>query len=230
MQSASVEHDVLHAAAPHTYGLHDEVVAAAHVPKPSQLRVALAVVPEQLAGPHGVDEFGYAPQPVRSEPLHWAWHEPLPPHAARAPTGGPTTGEQNPSFPPTLHASHCPAHGESQQYPSTQLPLPHSAGVVQVAAVDFAQMPLLVALHVRPLAHEAVVQQTPSTQLPAPHSRAPPQVAPYAFLGTHVEALQYVPLTQSVSAAHVALHCVAPHTYGVHADVVAAGQLPTPSQ
>ena len=51
--------------------------------------------------------------------------EPSVAHAARPPRGSPIAGAHTPTLPVTLQASHCPAHGASQQTPSTQLPVAH---------------------------------------------------------------------------------------------------------
>lgn len=74
------------------------------------------------------------------------------------------------------------------------------------------------------------LQHTPSTQLFELHSVAPPHVAPFAFFPVHAPLEQKSPVMQSVSTVHVVLHAVEPHVYGAHVVVVAAGQLPAPSQ
>ena len=53
-------------------------------------------------------------------------------------------------------------------------------------------------------------QQIPSgEQIALVHSRPPPHVVPLVFLAAHVPLLQYVVLTQSVSAVQLVRHAVA---------------------
>jgi hypothetical protein len=64
-------------------------------------------------------------------------------------------------------------------------------------------------------------------QLPDWHWLLDEQVEPCVNLTTHwLEPLQKSAAIQSGSPAHVDLQVVAPQTYGVHAVVVGAGQLP----
>ena len=61
------------------------MVAGAQLPVPSQVRVEDAMPEVQLAATHTVDEPGYAPQTVRSEPLQTALQTPVPLHVVRPP-------------------------------------------------------------------------------------------------------------------------------------------------
>ena len=56
LQSALVEHVVLHAAVPHANGSQLEVVAAWQVPVPLHVRADVSVTPVQLAAAHWVPE------------------------------------------------------------------------------------------------------------------------------------------------------------------------------
>jgi hypothetical protein len=58
MQSGSPEHVVLHAVAPHTYGLHAWVWIAGHAPAPLQDAARVAVPPEQDASRQLVEAVG----------------------------------------------------------------------------------------------------------------------------------------------------------------------------
>ena len=104
---------VLHVVAPHAYVTH-EVVPCLHAPAASHVPGFVCVVPVQLVLPQLVALPGYA-HDVALVPSHFAPHVPLPLHAARLPTGAPTTLLQVPSALGTLHAWHCPAHALLQQ-------------------------------------------------------------------------------------------------------------------
>ena len=65
-------------------------------------------------------------------------------HFDRAPTGVPWTAVQVPMEPGMPHASHVPAHGVSQQTPSTQLPELQTPGAVQEVPFAAPVDPLVV--------------------------------------------------------------------------------------
>ena len=110
-----------------------------------------------------VSPAGNALHALVTAPSHCGVQTPVPVQT-RGAVGLPRTGEQVPSLPPTLHASHTPAHEVSQQRPSTQNPVPHEVPAVHTAPVGSEHVPFPFALHLRPLAHEPVEQHTPSTQ------------------------------------------------------------------
>src|SRR5262249_6710532 len=86
-------------------------------------------------------------------------------HRGRAPRGDPFTGTHFPSCPATLHAWHCPVHGDSQQTPSTQEPDPHSSSVLHVVPSTLAHVPAFAGSeHDFEGPHESEAQQTPSVQ------------------------------------------------------------------
>jgi ribonuclease E len=127
----------------------------------------------------------------------------------------------------------------AQAPPAAQAPvLPHGGAAVQRASVapvvTLAQVPLappvLAAEQAVQAPVQAVLQQNPSTQAPVAHWLAAVQVPPVAFFGVQVVPEQKSPAMQSVSAPQVVLQAVAPQTSGVQLVVVAAGQLPAPSQ
>jgi hypothetical protein len=74
---------------------------------------------------------------------------------------------------------------------------------------------------------QLVAQQIPCEQKLLAHSVVVVQVEPLVFFEQTVP-LQTLGLLQSVSAAHVVLHAVAPHRYGSQGDVAAAWQVPVP--
>jgi hypothetical protein len=84
------------------------------------------------------------------------------------------------------------------------------------------------------VAHDVDPQQTPSTQVrPDRQSAVAVQACPWRFLLPHrfVIGSQMVGLTQSASPLQAVLQLVVPlHTYGVQLVVVAALQVPAPSQ
>jgi hypothetical protein len=185
-----VVHADLHVDAAHRYAPQLEADAVAHAPRPSQNDAGVTLPPVQLAGPQIVEVPGTAPHAVRSEPLHVAWHAPVPVHAVREPWTLPITAEHLPALPPTSHASHWPVHVVSQHTPSTQCPEPHSESALHVVASGLLHVPSPLALHLRPDAHVALEQHTPSTQLPLEHSVLDEHVAASASLGTQLAALQ----------------------------------------
>lgn len=126
MQSASLPHVVAHAvpAVLQTYGAHELVVPAEHVPDPSQLRAVVALPELHVAAAHEV-------------PLAYNWHAPAPLHTPVVPqvaasdvahslsgSVAAAIGPQVPSAPVpflvAVHASQVPLHNVSQQTPSVQ--------------------------------------------------------------------------------------------------------------
>jgi hypothetical protein len=119
-QSVSAAHVVLHEVAPHAYGEHVVGEGTLHPPAPSHEPAAVPSPAAQLASEQLVS--GPCAKPTHFErsfaPSHArALQVSLPPseHAIREPWGGPLMALQTPSAPETSHASHCPAHAESQQ-------------------------------------------------------------------------------------------------------------------
>ena len=87
----------------------------------------------QLGGRQFVESPGNAqltPLFPSQNPLHTP-RSPL--QAGRDATGTPLMVAQTPTLPPTLHASHCPAHALSQHTPSAQCPARHWSSAAQPA-------------------------------------------------------------------------------------------------
>jgi hypothetical protein len=165
---ASPLQEARQAVAPHTYGEQVCVTRLGHVPEPSQDAARVPVPAAQDAARQEVEAVGYV-QVRTFVPLQ------LPPQAEpserqepRGETGAPVTGQQVPTWPPTLQASHWPVQPPSQQTPSTQLPVPHWFPAVQAwPAVFFGwQTP---ALHQSPPTHCASPLQE-ARQAVAPHT------------------------------------------------------------
>jgi hypothetical protein len=93
------------------------------------------------------------------------------------------------------------------------------------------QVPALPAIaHDLQVPVQAVAQQTPCAQIPELQSPSAPQVAPIGFL-PQLPATQKLPVVQSLSLAHVVLHCPAdPHMNGMQDWLAGAAQAPLPSQ
>jgi hypothetical protein len=94
---------------------------------------------------------------VRSSSQVPAHALPVPAHGSRFPWGAPVTAEHTPSTPTDAQNSHCPVQALSQQLPSTQKPLAHSAGAPHRAPFGFFVHWL--ALHVAGATHSAFVVQ-----------------------------------------------------------------------
>jgi hypothetical protein len=148
------------AVAPHENGAHGCVRTAGQAPAPSQAAASVAVPEAHEAARHAVVAPGYA-HAVIDVPLQVPPHgaAPAPAHGARAPTGAPTTAEQVPTFPATLHAWHCPPHAALQHTPSTQLPFAHSPAAAQAAPFARGTSHACAALQKRPAAQSATVVQ-----------------------------------------------------------------------
>ena len=102
----------------------------AQVPRPSQVATVVSVPAVHEGAPHMVWSLGKV-QLARFEPSQVPAHTPLPPQARRPAWGAPVTAVHAPSEPGTSHASHCPPQAVLQHTPSMQLPVAHSALVVQ---------------------------------------------------------------------------------------------------
>lgn len=89
--------------------------------------------------------------------------------------------------------------------------------------------PFFAAEHAEQVDEQAASQQTPSTQKSLWHWFVPPHAEPIPSLATHVVPLQKLPGEQSISAAQLALHDVAPHVYRPHGVVPVSRQVPLPS-
>ena len=127
MQSVSTVQLVLHAVAPHRYGVHAYVTGAGHAPVPPHDAAAVWVPAAQLAARQLVVAPGYA-HAVALEPLQ------LPPQAlpslaqaVRVPCGAPLdTVAHVPTLPAMSQAWHWPVQALLQHTPSTQLFPAHS--------------------------------------------------------------------------------------------------------
>ena len=94
----------------------------------------------------------------------------------------------------------------------------------------FVQAPTVpVSAHDWQVPPQALLQQTPCAQNPEPQSALALQATPIPFF-TQLVPMQKKLATQSVSSVHDVLQAPVPHWYGLQDDVVAAGQLPLPSQ
>jgi hypothetical protein len=194
--------------------LHALSVDAGHTPVPSQSARATKRAPVHEALRHSTSFPGSAAQNALSWPSQLgAAHASvlLLAHAGRVvPCGAPFTGVHVPSEPTTLHASHCPVHAESQQYPSAQAPLPHSASVVHELPFFVRQTPSRPGTaHVPVGPQDATPQQTPSVQKSvAWHALPSAHFFPSPCTGTHAEldASQKYPGAQSAFTAHEVLH------------------------
>jgi hypothetical protein len=166
--------------------------------------------------------------PVRIEPTHDGV-----PHSASGSLPS-TTKVQLPVEPATpdlvaTQASQLPLQARSQQTPSAQWPLWHSASLAHAAAFALAathvdpehQLPLAqsallahVVLHAEPsawhaYAEQALAQQTPETQWPLVHCPSAPHALPFAFFGAQALPLHHAVDAQSASALQADLHVVA---------------------
>src|SRR3569623_1917915 len=115
--------------------MQDITVPATQAPAPSQSAAVVALPAVQLAAaPHEVVLLGNV-QAARcaAVPSHLPAQVPVPTHAAR----GVVAGEQVPFALAVLHDSQFPVQVESQQTPSTQLPVPPSAPLAQVVPLVF---------------------------------------------------------------------------------------------
>src|SRR5690606_16179746 len=108
------------------------------------------------------------------------------------------TGEQVPSLPGTLHASHCPVHAPSQQRPSTQRLLAHWAALVHAAPCGKEQVPVFGARsHRMPAGHDDDAQQTPFTHAPEAQSCPITHAPPFAIGANSSDAFEPYAVTVS---------------------------------
>jgi hypothetical protein len=118
-------------------------------------------------------------------PDAWSWHVPVP--------------LQKP-FVPQLAAVWA-VHSASGSVPTRIGP--------QLPSVDPA--PFLICEHASQSPVHTLSQQTPSTQKLLVHSFAPAHAAPTGFFVPHTPLTHVLPVEQSVSAVHDALHAPPPH-------------------
>ena len=125
--------------------------------------------------------------------------EPSVVHLGRAPTGAPALAEHVPSEPGRLHCSHCPAHGPSQQTPSTHGPDAHSLLDAHDAPLTFADAQTPVAF----------VQKSPTAQSASIahfvlHAVAPQVSAPHdpGTAGEHAPAPSHLVARVSTPPLH----------------------------
>ncbi len=111
--------------------MHGLVVVAPQAPEPLQLAADVATPAAQPGPAHSVVAPGNV-HAARLVPSHAPAQTPVPVHAVRDPTGAPVAGEQVPSRPGTLHASHWPSQAVSQHTPSTHWPDVHSSVVAHI--------------------------------------------------------------------------------------------------
>lgn len=141
--TSHAEQVAAHAVEQHTPSTHSpdaqSVAAVQATPLPS-LATHWPVVVEQrlVVGSHAVSD------------VHAVAHEPFEQtygavQLPRPLAGGPSTGEQVPTLPATLHAEQVPGHALSQQTPSTQKLLVHSSAAAHAAPLVFfaTQTPVL---------------------------------------------------------------------------------------
>ena len=140
VQSAFDPQLVAHDAAPHMYAPQSEVAGVWQTPAPLQVLAGVNVVPLHIAAAQTVPATHRRQAPPPSQ-------KPSRPQldgrsAVHSLSGSvpPTTGRHSPSACAVLafeHAEQLPAHADSQQMPSTQLPLVHSAPLRHVAPWPF---------------------------------------------------------------------------------------------
>jgi hypothetical protein len=93
---------------------------------------------------------------ARLVPSHAPAQAPVPAHAAREPTGAPVAGEQVPSSPAALHASHWPSQAVSQHTPSTHWPDVHSSVVAHIPPLG-RRPTHIPSMHALPIEHCALL-------------------------------------------------------------------------
>ncbi len=153
-------------------------------------------------------------------PLHWGLT--IPPLAVEQAVV--------PQAVPSAYTAHLPA--------PSQLPVvPQLVGAMigqaasTVPAGTGAQVPSLpLTPHDWQLPHAATAQQKPSVQWPLAHAPSLVQAVPPASSVLHVPPWQTDGAVQSASAMQVVLHPAAVQANGRHTVVVAAPQVPAPSQ
>jgi hypothetical protein len=139
VQLASLVHVLAHVAPLHAKGAQDCVLAARHVPAPSQVRDSVAV--EVPAGQVGA---------AHTVPAAYSWQPPTPsqapvrpqlaaPASLQVPVGSAEpdgTGAQVPSADDSAQDMQLPAQAVRQQTPCAQKPVAHSVPSPQVAPGD----------------------------------------------------------------------------------------------
>ena len=166
-QSAALVQEVLHVPAAQANAPQGVLVCTEHPPAPSHLEALSAELSslEQPAARHStVGPLTCPAQRSGTEPSHWVRAQMAVPAASqlgREPTGAPVTGLHVPPNPVRLQASHLPPHALSQQTPSMQLSLSHSALAVHAIPIGFVQVPGLLPLQLAPAPHAATLQHTP---------------------------------------------------------------------
>jgi hypothetical protein len=125
------------------YGAQACKPASVQVPEPLQascrfelLRSTLQAAAEQVV-PAGYSAQLRAPEQVPVRP-QLAWVSVVHSLSGSVPAA---TGSQNPARPAWLHLSHVPPQRDSQQAPSVQKPLAHSASTPQVIPIAFRHVP-----------------------------------------------------------------------------------------
>ena len=133
-------------------------------------------LPAPLQAPSGVDVDPLHDAVPQLVPAAIGRHAPPPSQVPLNPQGGaggqlpcgsiaPTgTGLHAPADPATLHDVQVPQLADEQQTPSTQLPLPHSAGAAQIWPSRFG--PQEPALHTMPLTQSLSIPQADRQLVP----------------------------------------------------------------
>jgi len=231
-QSDATVQVVLQAVGPHTYGSQFAVLGAGQAPLPLQVAAAVATPLVQLA--------------LRQEVVLGASWQTLP--AAQSPVlpqGGAAT--QRASAPPTLIAAHVPLaapvrallhavqvpeHAELQQKPSTHEPEAHCVAAEQACPTAAIQAPFeqtAPAAQARPHAPQLAGSVLVLTQAPLQFDWPAAQHTPPAQ-ATHRPPEHCAPAAQLALVVQLVVQALLPQMNGVHGFVVAATQLPLPSQ
>jgi len=146
--------------------------------------------------PHSAPEA--QPLPHRPAPSHVYAPQPF---STSVPAG---RGEQPPSSPGRLQASHAPPHAPLQHTPSAQKPEAQSEAATQEPPLPFAP------LHLTPAVQLPAVTQAPLTHSPEAHSAPVAQPLPLGSVPTQAPPLQAAAVLHSAPLAQVKLHALAP--------------------
>jgi len=106
-----------------------------HAPAPLHVEAVVTFPLTQVAAVQTLFSSGKV-QVFPLVPSHCPAHVPVPSHASRGPTGTPVTALHVPIESGCLQDSHCPSQTVSQQNPSTQWPVEHSASIVQAVGLE----------------------------------------------------------------------------------------------